>query len=367
MLFGVSRLSQALASCQTLVRQLKDALRSSSSTDQAAPGSAAATAATDACQTLGGRAAGSSTAQPPLDTGNNLLPLTAALLEVLQLLQPQPTSTWGLRSVTPRRLLDVLRAKLPPGVLADDEQQDAAEAVSLLCDLVAEELQAAFCLQMQPQLAARVALAAVLAAHGSARQDLQCCNGTAPCSESSSTSGSSSISAPPAPPATAGHDAVLWAWQQHARLSLQGSIAHELQCLRCRHRSVVQLAPFWVLPLAIPTAHGTTLLGNVPVAVGAALEGCLAAFFGYEALQGWHCTRCSLAASLDAAGATLMAAAMQQGSGGQQARDAVVSAAAAMRLSELRQTLEGGGQLIESEAIRRMLADAGEWTQSGRG
>ena len=179
-------------------------------------------------------------------------------------------------------------------------------------------------------------------------------------------------------------DAVLQGWQQHVQLPLHGSTAHELQCLRCRHRSVVQLSPFWVLSLPIPTARGTTLLGNVPAAPGASLEACLASAFAYEALQGWHCTRCSLTASLDAAAAAAVAAgpaaaaqvaAAEAASGAagqpparfevQRSKDhqqaASSSAGLPVELQRLQQGLAAGGRLTESDAYCRMLSEAGMW------
>lgn len=177
---------------------------------------------------------------------------------------------------------------------------------------------------------------------------------------------------------------MLQGWQQHVQLPLHGSTAHELQCLRCRHRSVVQLSPFWVLSLPIPTARGTTLLGNVPAAPGASLEACLASAFAYEALQGWHCTRCSLTASLDAAAAAAVAAgpaaaaqvaAAEAASGAagqpparfevQRSKDhqqaASSSAGLPVELQRLQQGLAAGGRLTESDAYCRMLSEAGMW------
>ncbi len=194
-------------------------------------------------------------------------------------------------------------------------------------------------------------------------------------------------------------DAVLQGWQRHAQLPLHGSSAHELQCLRCRHRSVVQLSPFWVLSLPIPTDRGATLLGNVPAAPGASLEACLASAFCYEALHGWHCTRCSLAASLKAAqagaggragpgtpaaaeaaapAAPAAAAAAQDsraaeqagGDSGQQQQQQQDEEAGSgsdglpLALQQLHQGLVAGGRLAESEAYRCMLARAGAWLVS---
>lgn len=110
-------------------------------------------------------------------------------------------------------------------------------------------------------------------------------------------------------------DAVLQGWRL-ARLPLEGTNAHERQCLTCQHRSSVQLSPYWVLPLGIPLARGQTLLGNVPAAPGACLQGCLAAFFGFEQLHGLHCTRCSLRASLEAGGTAEITAAAAAAAGG---------------------------------------------------
>jgi hypothetical protein len=171
---------------------------------------------------------------------------------------------------------------------------------------------------------------------------------------------------------------VLASWRQQARLPLQGSNAHELQCLRCRHRAAVHLVPFWVLPLSIPLAPGRTLLGNVPAAAGASLAACLGSFYGCEALQGWHCMRCSLAASLRAAAPSPAPPAAAQAEGSQQEQpeaatgEAAAAAAAAEavarieadsgppELRRLQQALADGGTLADSEAYREMLAAAGE-------
>ncbi len=75
------------------------------------------------------------------------------------------------------------------------------------------------------------------------------------------------------------------------RPALQGLLASELQCLRCKHQFASQVTPFLVLPLSIPLAAGRTALGHAQAAIGASLEGCLREFFGYEALQGVACTR----------------------------------------------------------------------------
>ncbi|KAL4448276.1 hypothetical protein ABPG75_005495 [Micractinium tetrahymenae] len=184
--------------------------------------------------------------------------------------------------------------------------------------------------------------------------------------------------AAPAAPAAAAPplpDPVLHAWRQQVVLPLQGSSAGELQCLRCGHRSCVQLAPFWVLPLGIPAAAGRTLLGNVPAVGGAALEGCLAAFFGYEALQGVHCTRCSLRASLEAAGSTATRTSGSSGSrnssssssgissssgGSSSGGGSSSSSSSAALLCQLEQALGDRSALVlETEVYRGMLERAG--------
>ena len=374
---------QALASCSSVLRQLTEALRQ-----------------LERCQPPG--QASSSSAAPAA-------PLAAALLDVLQLLQPHAAPS---QTVVPRRLVDVFRGKLPPGVLEAGEEHDAAEAVEELCRLVAEEMQACFARCVQPQLAARAALAAALERRSAAGlllgstasrscgseaslaklangQAAPACNGHA---VAAAADGAAAAQASAAAAAEAALDssrvrepsgqpanAVLQGWQQQL-LPLHGSTAHELQCLRCRHRSVVQLSPFWVLSLPIPTARGTTLLGNVPAAPAASLQHCLASAFGYEALQGWHCTRCSLAASLEAAQQPAAAAAAGEAEASLSAvvvTDAANSAAALglakqqehqpdsagalqAQLQRLHLGLAGGGRLAESESYGRMLSEAGE-------
>ncbi|KAL4421817.1 hypothetical protein ABPG77_001606 [Micractinium sp. CCAP 211/92] len=170
-------------------------------------------------------------------------------------------------------------------------------------------------------------------------------------------------------------DPVLHAWRRGVALPLQGSTAGELQCMRCGHRSCLQLAPFRVLPLGIPAAAGRTLLGNVPAAPGAALEGCLAAFCGYEALQGVHCTRCSLRASLEAAGSTAAPAGGSNSSGNDSSGGdncssghscdgnhncGMCSASQVRQLQQLQRVLaDSSALLLESEAYRGMLERAG--------
>lgn len=173
------------------------------------------------------------------------------------------------------------------------------------------------------------------------------------------TASSSLSGAARAPGAAVWHDPMLHAWSRRLALPLRGSTAGELQCLRCAHRSCLQLAPFWVLPLGIPAAAGRTLLGNVPAAPGAALEGCLAAFFGWEALQGVHCVRCSLRASLEAAGAPASG-----GTGSSSGGDSGDSGAA--QLQDLQRVLaDRSALLLESETYRDMLGRAG-WRDLGR-
>lgn len=264
------------------------------------------------------------------------------------------------------------------------EEHDAAEGLELLCNLVAAELQAAFAGGVARQLLGRASLAALLSCGAGCGkwQDVAAAAVARPCSDgscsaahgvgdatstlaqpsvtSANSGGSSGVdhgsgpaagSAPPAPPP----DPLLATCRRRMRLPLQGSTATELQCARCRHRSWLELAPFWVLPLGVPTAPGRTLLGNVPAAPGASLDGCLAAFFGYELLQGWHCTRCSLAASLEAAGGDAPAAAgEEEGQHCQRQRQQQ------QQLVRLRQTVAGGGLLLESEAHRAAVEQAGE-------
>lgn len=181
--------------------------------------------------------------------------------------------------------------------------------------------------------------------------------------------GAAAAAASPAA-AAAPQEPVLHAWRRRVSLPLQGSTAGELQCLRCGHRSCLQLAPFWVLPLGITAAAGRTLLGNVPAAPGAALEGCLAAFFGYEALQGVHCTRCSLRASLEAAGSAAPPAGGNAGSAGSSGDgshgsegsgcSSSCNAAQAHQLRQVQQLLaHRSALLLESEAYRGMLERAG--------
>lgn len=306
--------------------------------------------------------------------------LTPQLLACLNALQPQPNFA-ALRSVSPRLLLDALRARAPAGALSAGLEHDAAEALELLCDLVAEDLQAAFACGAWQHLVKQASLAAVLDAAGGGpalASAAAACNGSSallagdgamqqrgaeegqpPGRAGSSLTGLSDgynidstssntddlvppVPAPqPRPGSAAGRvaqtDRLLSAWQQHAWLPLRGANAHELSCVRCKHRSTVQLSPFMVLPLGIAVAPSAMLLGNVPAAVDASLEGSLAAFYGYEAVRGWHCTRCCLAASLDAAADDLPP---------QQQR--------------LRQMLADGGQLVESETYSGLLAAAGE-------
>ena len=443
---------QALASCSSLLSQLEHALQQLE-------------AASSGCRGTGPAPARSSIAAEA--------PLGAALLGVLRQLQPHAAPS---QTVTPRQLVDAFRSKLPAGVLEAGEEHDASEAVEELCRLVAEELFSSFSCRLQPQLAARAAVAAVLqqpgvmalarsrgsssgASSGSevpaaSREAASACNGHAevPCSQAAGgdkaadvaetsvaadataaavVEGQPDLAAQAAAaaaeaaadeeasgeadeetaPSTAAHDpcppdAVLHSWQRHSQLPLHGSTADKLQCLRCRHRSMVQLSPFWVLSLPIPTARGTTLLGNVPAAPGASLEACLASAFAFEALQGWHCTRCSLAASLEAARlgeASAVAAAaglpqrlaqppeaaaaesasgvaaqpagnsraqQQQEQGQQQQQQQQQQQEQAQdapsrpvglpaELQRLQQGLAAGGRLAESEAYRNMLARAG--------
>lgn len=355
---------QALACCSTLLDQLSSALEAPGNSDGPPP-------------------------PPPAS-------LAAALLQCLRSLQPRPSSGAALRCVAPRRLVAAFRSRLPAGVLEPGEEHDSAEAVEELCRLASEELEASFASHEQRQLTARAALQAVLAGlPGSLMQVGGPRNSfNAGCSDSSSRNGHASGSscneaereasdevpaaqtagaaaavelitaaaapaAPPAAPAAAAEDAVLATWRR-VRLPLQGSNAHELQCLRCRHRSAVQLTPFWVLPLCIPTARGQTLLGNVAASPGACVEACLASYYSYEMLQGVHCTRCSLAASLEAAvgpdtEAAAAAAAAQQGGSAEQQQAAALPPVP----QQLRQTLAFGGQLIESDAYEGLLAEAG--------
>ena len=416
-LFAFPAVCQALASCQALVRHLEDTLNFLAASG---PAPAAAPAPAPA--------------------------LASALLDVLRWLQPQSGSV-APRSVAPRALLRALLSRLPHGVLEAGEEQDAAEAVELLCGLVEEELQAQLVRSVRHQLAAQASLTAIQAGPsgqaeaavkvgaptgsggscglvdgGSAEAPNKASsNGSAPtpggrripdglhngiqsstltdgCHKSSSSSGSE-----PAPgaqltqPADARQpeaeaaaracgagpplpDPVLHAWRRRARLPLRGANAHELRCARCRHRSLVQLSPFWVLPLGISVRPSATLLGNVPAAPDASLQGSLAGYYGYEAVLGWHCTRCSLAASFQAADAATAAAAAaaavaqhQQQQNDSEAEDGEQAAAAPEQpaggaapagplpaeMRRLKQVLADGGQLVESEAYAGMLAAAG--------
>lgn len=239
--------------------------------------------------------------------------------------------------------------------LSAGEEHDAAEAIEEAVRLVSEELQAAFSLGAA-QLAAQAAWASVL---GPAPPLLGRCSSKVD-GEAAGTAEHAAAAAmePPHPPLEPAGDAVLRGWRRAEQLPLRGSNAHELQCLRCRHRSTVQLAADAVLSLAIPTARGATLLGDVPAAPGASVEGCLADAFGYEALQGVRCTRCSLVASLEA-GAVVLGT---DGSTATEGTPAAAEAGVERALHEarrLRQALESGGQLAESEAYERLLLRAG--------
>lgn len=264
-------------------------------------------------------------------------PLAASLAACLRQLQPAAAPQ---PSVTPRALLHALLSRVPEGTLEPGQEHDAAEAVELLGDLVAQELQAALLRGPTKQLALRTTIAAVVSAP-----------------DRSGACGSSCGAAVHGWPAIS-PDPQLAAWQQHAWLPLRGANAHELCCVRCRHRSAVQLSPFWVLPLGIETLPRATLLGNVPAALGATLEGSLASFYGYEAVQGWHCPRCSLAASLAAA-----ADAGGQAAAASAAGRAGVGGAATLppSLERLRADLAQGGLLGDSDAYAGMLKAAGGW------
>ncbi|GAB4817390.1 hypothetical protein N2152v2_004436 [Parachlorella kessleri] len=97
-------------------------------------------------------------------------------------------------------------------------------------------------------------------------------------------------------------ESMLPAGQEHDAVeAYEGSLASELQCLRCRHHFASQVTPFLALPLSIPLAPGRNAFGHARAAHRASLEGCLQQYLGYEALQGVTCTRCSLQASLEAA------------------------------------------------------------------
>jgi hypothetical protein len=303
-------------------------------------------------------------------------PLAAALTACLRQLQPQPVSA-RQHSVTPRALLHALLSRIPEGTLKPGQEHDAAEAVELLGDLLAQELQAAFLRGPAKQMALRASVAAVAGAAGSAAEpaagDSFACNGSSNggqlCRRVNTGAGMTAVQGPPVGESrgVAMHsspavlpDPELAMWQQHAWLPLRGANAHELCCVRCRHRSAVQLSPFWVLPLGIATLPSATLLGNVPAAPDATLEGSLASFYSYEAVQGWHCPRCSLAASLAAAAA---AGTEEQAAGAGAAREAGGNGAPVLPpvLERLRMDLEQGGLLGDSDAYAGMLKSAGEW------
>ena len=216
--------------------------------------------------------------------GREATPLfAAALLDCLRRLQPCPDEETGAASFSPRELVVLLRQRLPPGVLEAGSEHDSAEALEQLIDTVREELRHCFMHNSSRQLAAQGALDLLLKdltkEHG---------GGSEPAGDSGHV---------PAP------DQLLHVWRHQLALPCEGSLADEIQCLKCGHRFSLQLTPFYALQLSMPLAPGQTVLGDVRVARGATLATCLHSFFGYEMLSDVTCTRCSVAGTLQAAAA----------------------------------------------------------------
>ena len=68
-------------------------------------------------------------------------PLAGALLACLHALQASATTTaTSAAALSPRQVLDELRAKVGADTLPPGAEHDAAEALEVLCDLVAAEV-----------------------------------------------------------------------------------------------------------------------------------------------------------------------------------------------------------------------------------
>lgn len=182
------------------------------------------------------------------------------LLDLLRTLQPRAAGGPPCKSLSPLPVLSALRASAGEETLPAGREHDVGEALELLAAALAADLQAAV-------------------ARG-------CRSGAASHSPSLAALPRLRLRHEP----LAGPDSGLHAWAA-CRGALEGSTAHEARCLRCGHQSGLQVTPFLSLALALPTAPGYDLVGNIPVARGASVVGSLRQHFSHELIPGVECTR----------------------------------------------------------------------------
>ena len=182
----------------------------------------------------------------------------AALLDLLRSLQPRTGGGPPRKSLSPLPVWSALQAG--GGSLPAGREHDVGETLEVLAAALAADLQAGFARGRRSGVAPHSpSLAALL------RLRQRC--------------------EPPAGP-----DAGLRAWAA-CRGACEGSTAHVARCLRCGHQAGLQVAQFVSLALALPTAPGYDLVGNIPVARGASVLASLRQHFSHELIPGVACTR----------------------------------------------------------------------------